>query len=467
MSTLDRAFIKAYTKRSLPPKTASDPNATTPKPHVSFPAPTAPEPVAEDDRLVESSTSAVQPPPTAEMQRTVDPTHGEQLPAVTHERSNPPRFRVDAGEPQLRKPHFELTAHFAITTTGPVAEPFVDVDAGAVDVGVASDSDSATDVAIDAENVEQVHDAREVAPAREQLGNDERPDSTHDGIPIPSIAPGTALEGHPTSSLAPGTALEGRPTPAEDATERHDVQSPVAEAEMPTTTEPTIRPAWEVDHFLWPASCERLLNEQADALREAGQRLLDLIHSGKKMIAIAGIERGHGCTTVAICLARQVAKSTARSALIDAHVAAHSSDRSLAKQLGVTAPCGWQQAARGETPWSEVMVASIRDGLTLLPLDSTGSSAPTHAAEHEPSGALRQIGAGFEVLIADVGPVDQWQPDAVSPSSVRPWDAVVLVRDARSDTRAKIAAEYARLCGLGLQDVFVVENFSEPDQPAA
>jgi hypothetical protein len=188
-------------------------------------------------------------------------------------------------------------------------------------------------------------------------------------------------------AIVPTAAIKQTSLPAEPPRPAHVDE--VASASTPQTTEPAVAvaevppativepskpesilhkkpcvPVWEVDHFLWPETCDKLLSDSHSYFQEAGQKLLAARQDGLKSLAVTGSRRGEGRSTVALSLARCAAKAGLSVAVVDADFARPQ----LAEMIGLEVSHGWQDAALGKIPLSEAAIKSLEDKVTVLPL---------------------------------------------------------------------------------------------------
>jgi Mrp family chromosome partitioning ATPase len=254
--------------------------------------------------------------------------------------------------------------------------------------------------------------------------------------------------------------------PADEFTLADDVQlsSPVAAAEPSAApaphTVPPAAPVWEVDHFHWPRTCEKLLADESGYLASAGNKLLAAVRDGLKTLAITGSRRGEGRTTLALCLARVAARAGIQVALLDADFARPS----LASKLGLDVSHGWQDAAFGTIPLSEAAVKSLAENITVLPLEITSARRALSLADPRVTATLRAAVATFELVIVDLGPLGPGEAVAFPPGEKCPFDATIVVRDLRFSSAAESNDVGERLYDAGVEGVGVAENFVVVDE---
>ncbi len=185
--------------------------------------------------------------------------------------------------------------------------------------------------------------------------------------------------------------------------------------------------------------------------REAG--------NGFNTIAITGVHRGEGRTTLALCLARRLAAGRAKVALVDADF----SNASLAAQLYIDVDRGWEAVLDdSETLW-EVMIESATDGLAILPLARNLGHYESPAAFRVAS-ALGQLAEHYDIVLVDAGPLNAETP--ASQWLLEPENgvhSVILVSDTRQTKPHQLAAGCVQLAEahcrqLGIAEIFVVEE---------
>ncbi len=142
---------------------------------------------------------------------------------------------------------------------------------------------------------------------------------------------------------------------------------PAEEQPAPEASEPApswARPAYEVEQFIWPDVCRQLVSNTGGQLDAIAKILLKKTRSGHKSVYISGAGRGHGCTTVLLCLAQRLASIGVSCALVDADF----ERPGLVQSLGVAPVAGWEDVAREGHGIAEVMIQSQEDHLAVLPL---------------------------------------------------------------------------------------------------
>jgi Mrp family chromosome partitioning ATPase len=221
-------------------------------------------------------------------------------------------------------------------------------------------------------------------------------------------------------------------------------------------------PLWEIDHFQWPKTCQKLLDDENGYLQHAGNKLLAAVQDGLKVLAVTGSRRGEGRSTLALCLAKVAAQAGIQVALMDADFARPQ----LASKIALEIAFGWQDAALGKIPLSEAAVKSLADQITVLPLETSAAGRALSLADPRVTATVRAAAATFELLILDLGPIGPGEELAFPPGERCPLDAAIVVRDLRFATSAESEAIGHALQESGVEAVGIAENFVVEDEGA-
>jgi Mrp family chromosome partitioning ATPase len=239
------------------------------------------------------------------------------------------------------------------------------------------------------------------------------------------------------------------------------------------------RPMLEVDRFAWPAVVSRLDTGVGGPLEPLIEALTRGVRQGWKAIAVAGCQRGDGCTTVAMAAARQLARQGLRVVLADADF----QDPRLSKRLGLAPQSGWEEVLGGRLPLGEVAIESVLDRLVLLPvcrpLTGIEKGVRTIFQEESPmatspncrenssdpffdaAAALGVLRERYDLILLDLGRLYKRSKTAIGPfDSAGGWiDAAVLVHNVRATSQTELAQAHERLRAAGIAEVLTVENF--------
>jgi Mrp family chromosome partitioning ATPase len=215
-----------------------------------------------------------------------------------------------------------------------------------------------------------------------------------------------------------------------------------------------VRPQWEVDAFRWTPTCTRLLASRGEDFSRVALHIAKIAQSGKRVLAVTSFGRGEGCTSLVLCLARQLAASQVETAVVDADF----QNPQIAGQLGLSVACGWESVVAGRTPAGEVAIVSLADRLTVFPWCAPEGSDPS-ATEPRVDATLARISASYEVVLVDAGPVFSAVRRLLRVPAGNPIQGALAIRDRRSTTDHQLAELIGRLEGHGIPVIGVAENF--------
>jgi Mrp family chromosome partitioning ATPase len=223
--------------------------------------------------------------------------------------------------------------------------------------------------------------------------------------------------------------------------------------------QPQFAPDWEVDQFVWPEVCQRLLAAEAAYFQHVGERLREATAQHPHVLLIAGCCRGEGRTTLALCLARCAAQAGVKVALLDADFG----HPQLATQLGMETLCSWSDVLRGKAPLHEAAIGSVADQLTLFPL---AEDDPVEVQPGDPrlTSLVQRISAQYALVVVDIGPLSAEQRHPFADDELCPVNAAIVVRDMRCTTERKALATAQQLERSGIPAVGIAENFVATDE---
>jgi Mrp family chromosome partitioning ATPase len=218
------------------------------------------------------------------------------------------------------------------------------------------------------------------------------------------------------------------------------------------------KPALEVDALRWPLVCGNLLSLHADRFNRLADEVRREAVEGRRVVGITGIQRSEGRTTLALCLARQLAVGNTNVALVDADFASGK----LAEHLGLGIERGWEAVLDdGETVW-EVMIESVKDRLTVLPLVSKSADESIPSSSYRIAATLQELANQYEVLIVDAGPLVM---ESLTPHwLLKPGsgiDSLILAHDARRGDVSRLAAACLQIAEAGQRQLGIAEMFAD------
>jgi Mrp family chromosome partitioning ATPase len=220
----------------------------------------------------------------------------------------------------------------------------------------------------------------------------------------------------------------------------------------------TPRPAYEVDRFSWPQTCEALIARIGPLADDLAHELLAEAALGRKVIAVSGCAREEGETTLALVLARRLAVAGAKVAIVDANFAAPQ----IAARLGLVIGIGWETvlALPEKTSLWQTMVESLEDRLTVVPLASRSRLQMTGEIASRLAASLAELRDAFDIVLVDAGPISAVEPQANwLTARDNGIDAAILLSDVRSAAAERLTAVRRRLQDANIAPLGVVENF--------
>lgn len=219
-------------------------------------------------------------------------------------------------------------------------------------------------------------------------------------------------------------------------------------------------PAFEAEQFGWASPITDLVTRAGADLDAVAHKILSAARGGGQVIAIASAEPAAGGTTLLLCLAQRLAAMKVRAALVDADF----SSPSLAEQLGMSPPFGWEDITENERSLCDVLIESMEDGLALLPLRGPVAVPQRLADDLYWRTTIDALRGRYRLVLLDVGAVDSDEPMDL------PWlrpgcgiDAAVVVGRDGEEGRERLTSAVHRLHGADIDVLGVVENFCLPE----
>ncbi len=209
--------------------------------------------------------------------------------------------------------------------------------------------------------------------------------------------------------------------------------------------------AWEVDALDWPEVITKLTSDPTSYFAQAGQKLTDAVRDGLKMLAVASSQRGEGCTTIALALARIAAQSGLDVAVVDADFA----HPEMAERLKLEIPTGWELATQQKIDLGEVAIRAVHDQLTIYSLHKSAELSLSKPAVQD---VLAAVAHRHALTIVDLGPLPAGD-SAIFATTATAIDAVVVVRDVIRTPIDHIQSVATRLHASGIEAVAIAENF--------
>jgi Mrp family chromosome partitioning ATPase len=292
-------------------------------------------------------------------------------------------------------------------------------------------------------------------------------------IPLPAAPPSVAMTSDDlpvavAAQIADGNSDPGlsvSSTEAMDTQDSQDISQVTLEAESASRESVSsigsndeeaplanLRPAFEVERLDWPGTVRSLLESKPELTTLTNE----LLPSGCGTIVVTGCRRGEGRTSVALMLARHLARGGVRVALVDADF----QRPQVADSLGIMVEAGWEESLAGETLPDEAAIESLADGLTIVPLRRP-ISASVLSEKREPFRQLiERWQTEFDIVCLDAGPLaesgDAGQEILFDEAQI---EAAVVVRDVRHCRLEQAHAVGRKLAQLGVSRWAIIENF--------
>lgn len=289
-------------------------------------------------------------------------------------------------------------------------------------------------------------------------------DAAHEQPASPHYGPArTAAAANPEPALeSPFARTAYEPVYADAALqrERSSLNDP-ARQDSPyvEATAPEFRAAFETDRFNWPRNVEVLIAATGNEFTDFTAELEERIAAGRKTLAISGVGRGEGRSTLVLALARLLANRNLSAVVVDVDLR----QPQLAEMLGIRPELGWDDVYAERLPLTDALIESLADGVTLLPMRSGFQNPRALAGNKTFAGILEQLKQHFDAVLLDVGPLpdDQDTIDLAAALTGCKLDDALVVRDRRMTSPKDIQAVCRRLAVLGVHHCDIAENFTE------
>ena len=219
--------------------------------------------------------------------------------------------------------------------------------------------------------------------------------------------------------------------------------------------EQRFRALLEVDQFVWPKLCGELTENSAYLFDALAEELIDEAARGHKTIAVSSCRRGEGRTSLLLCVARRLASSGVKVCMVDADI----HNPQLGRRLGLAAQVGWDAVVSGELALTEVLIDSLDDRLTLLPLCSQSRfDAPPSISQF--SMMLSILRDHYDVVLVDMGPLLEGAQGGLHLIEQNSGiDAAVLVADMRNHAADGLRQAQRLLTAAQIHCTGIAENF--------
>lgn len=220
---------------------------------------------------------------------------------------------------------------------------------------------------------------------------------------------------------------------------------------------PAFRPLLQVDAFAWPPELAAVTPEAEAGLDAVAAAVVESHGRRLSVVALAGSTAEAGCTTLLLGSAGRLVQRGLSVVVIDAD----ETGPGLGSRLGLLPSLGWEDVVAGRQPLDEVLIESIEDRLTLLPLcnpDQLAQLADRSLASTIMASTLATLRRNYDLVLLDLGIPGQWITGAMDDAI----DAAVLVHDVRRATADDLRDAQAQLAARRIACAGVIENFVSP-----
>jgi len=219
------------------------------------------------------------------------------------------------------------------------------------------------------------------------------------------------------------------------------------------------RPMLEVNRFVWPKATDAMLDRIGQSVQKFAQGLIHSNTKGGQLVLFSTASSSAGGSTMMLCLARCLSRMGRKVSMVDADV----SHPSLARDVGVAPQIGWENVLKGELPLVEVLIESVLDGITLLPLRECQTGDAELMANLHAGVSLEILRQHYDVILVDAGHGDGASRPANLLLRVAPFQTAVVVVDGRGSDSLPAAQRVVSTMRQSVKQVRLVENFAKPN----
>ena len=162
--------------------------------------------------------------------------------------------------------------------------------------------------------------------------------------------------------------------------------------------------AWDVAAFRWSQVTDDILTHASPVMDQLTHYSLDILTGTENRIAVAGLKRGQGTSTIAAAVSRWAVANGKRVLLVDADLG----NPQLSRSVGLSPNVSWLNLIREDLIPSEAIIRSKASGVCIMPLAAVVTPQTWPGPIYDRLGALlEQVRHGFDLILMDVGPVGQ------------------------------------------------------------
>lgn len=216
---------------------------------------------------------------------------------------------------------------------------------------------------------------------------------------------------------------------------------------------PPIHPSWEVDHLMWPRTCDQLLSEENAYFQETSSRLAEASKQGMRTLAVCASRRGEGCSTVALCIARAASAAGLRIAILDADAQSNG----VADLLGLEFDCSWTAAVKNSESLDEHAIQVLDQPITVFPCSKSAEDQKSIRSSQSLA-LIPEIAKQYDLLIVDFGSMSEGALPIALMHEIE-LHAALVVRDLRHTSSREVHGTVNQLRQAGIEAVGIAENF--------
>ena len=173
------------------------------------------------------------------------------------------------------------------------------------------------------------------------------------------------------------------------------------------------------------------------------------------MVLVTGYHRGEGRTTTSICLASELAAMNKSVVIVDANF----ESPTLAKTVGISPQLGWEDSILDGTPISDMMIESLGDGYTILPLTAGTTPHFDWTIDSKLPMVLEMVRDHFDVVLVDGMPTEAFGHSATVLDSIGPFvDSAIVMHTELDDAGEALSRVVSQLLRAGIEPLGVVRN---------
>jgi Mrp family chromosome partitioning ATPase len=224
----------------------------------------------------------------------------------------------------------------------------------------------------------------------------------------------------------------------------------------PRDTKPEFAPRTTVAAFRWPSICRAAWQRSAADYGRVADLVLKQSAAERRLVGIAGLQPGDGCTTTLLCLAAAVAGRGRRVILVDANFRAPQ----LAIQLGVEPETTWQDVLGRGAQVAEAVIRAQNDQVDLLPLGKRELDGSLLAAGLQTSVTAGVLRYAYDVVLLDLGAILAPSSFATTVHLLQTMqiDGALLVADRRQADQSDLSMAAELVKENGCEPLGIIEN---------